>query len=740
MQVHEECSIRCDDIERTLNQAKTQWRSLEDELGRAEEAFLTKRLESWKKWFALEEGDLSMWGEGGLRHHVRSRLHDLLLSPLVARMATKIGYVPIEPPPEEAAPPDGGGEAVAAEDELRSNEVLSALLGHHSSKIKVVVAKARKQDDELGKKIRKTEKDERKKGVVALGMQDTKKVAALKRQRPEIWEEAQKVVERLVTPCRLLKEFLKDELTAQKKSSMLLAVPVIVVRAVCDWYFQKSMLGYDQLEQWWNETKATLRADPTLWERLREKEGVILRRIDGGIEDIGTGRRNYSLYASFGGSEQEVTNLLNSAPEEGQDPEDIPPKLQTQILLLVHEVSMMHQRLKAMRDGALWRVVEEAQSIHRKMNEAGETKETPWQATSVEDGIRVFREVLKLSEATEQQGEDGSDVEDGALLAMKRIEDLITGTAELRSYLEQDAGLAEESAAGATAALQAVIDRAGGLVEDLLVLLDEPSKELAKGWLADYRKFLGEGSGLGEKLDAAMTELPLKSDNWLKAAERRTRTRWLSFARGLQVFLGDSGLHGEVAEPLARAAGVAAAAAAATGVAHVATVTAGGEETGAGTVAAVAPSSPQHSAAAAAATLRETRKKLDLEGISMPLSPRPAMSSSSSPSFRPPDRRQSQEPMPSVSEAGAFVPQPAGTPGNGEGLKANFLTGWRPDTPSTTCEDAEAGGRGTPSAKFVDGSLVQPRPGSGSRLAPLGQTSPTSRRRGNGGNPGFGPL
>jgi len=78
---------------------------------------------------------------------------------------------------------------------------------------------ARRQDEELAKKIRKTEKDERKKGVVALGMQDTKKVLALKRQRPEIWEEPARTLEKLVAPIKRLKEFTKEECAPDKTAS-----------------------------------------------------------------------------------------------------------------------------------------------------------------------------------------------------------------------------------------------------------------------------------------------------------------------------------------------------------------------------------------------------------------------------------------------------------------------------------------------------------------------------------------
>jgi len=138
--------------------------------------------------------------------------------------------------------------------------------------------------------------------------------------------------------------------------------------------------------QWWSETKATLTADAQLWARLLEQEGVILGRIDSGIEDIGAGRRNYQLYASFGGTEEEVQNFLTSPMSLSGDPGDVPPKLLDIVHLLVNEVSQMHLRLKAMRDGALWRVVETAQAIHTELRRDDEVSATPWQAIAAEVG------------------------------------------------------------------------------------------------------------------------------------------------------------------------------------------------------------------------------------------------------------------------------------------------------------------------------------------------------------------
>merc|ERR1719330_706978 len=91
----------------------------------------------------------------------------------------------------------------------------------------------------------------------------------------------------------------------------------------------------------------------------------------------------------------------------------------------------------------------------------------------------------------------------------------------------------------------------------------------------------------------------------------------------------------------------------------------------------------------------------------VPLSPRPGVPKDGYP-YRPPERKE-MSPKGSPSAQPGFVKPP-----------------WTPDTPSTTCEEADPSQ--APSAKFVDGQLVKPRPATPQKqLPPLTLSSSLKR-------------
>lgn len=702
MHSQEECSIRYDETEREVIQADAQWKLLEEQLEGAEERFLVNRLDYLKKWFGLGLDDLQVIKEGSLRMQIRTSIHGLLLGPMIRKMVHEVAWTPpSSTPPEELSGVDvefSKGTEVSDFFPVSSNEFLVALLAHVMRRMRPIVARAQERDEELAKKIRRTEKEERQKGIVALGMQDTKKVAALKRERPEIWEEAQRVVGKFCSPMRLLKMFMKEHASADTARRLQKAVPVIVVRAICDWFFQKSMLSYEQLSQWWKNTEVTLKNDQQLWDLLIEEEGVIVRRISMAFEDIDSVRRNYLLYANFGGAELEVQTLLANPIVEGEPIDDIPPQFEDQIFLLVRQVSEIHQRLNAIRVGAVWRVVETVQNINQQLKTQDAANVSPWQAVSVQNGAATLARALGIDDfVTERLVEgqqDADSISEAVVVVMSRLDRLMNAAAEAQALVIKEPGLNDVGLNAVRCVFNDFINVTAGLQENLLVVLDEPSVATVETWLQEFGTF-GGSADVCQKLAKALDSLPLKPDAALSAALRKSRASWTSIARGMQAFLENDQLLLHVASPLRVAKGVG----------HVPLLS----EVCA---AAAEPRSPVATVSAAAA---ELRKNLD---ISMPLSPRPVTEGKSNYTYNPPRRRTSTEFAQSSS---------ASKPSNQSGSSPNFISGWRPDTPSTTTpEDAEYRPR-TPSSKVVEGNLVPSRPGSGVRRLPpldLGGLSP----------------
>lgn len=688
MQTHDDCASRSIEIEKTLLVAESKWQKLEAQLEEAEESFLLGRLESWKKWFALEEEELRNWSEFGFRHTVRCRIFTLLLIPIVEKMQHEVDLVPSGEENEEASQIP----------RRSANHVLGSVLDYWQRRVKPTIVKARSADNQLTKKINKTEKDERAKGVVALGMQDTKKVAALKRERPQIWEATHKVLDKIATPAKQVSTFMEAQLSAEVEERLLSAVPVVASRTLCDWYFQRCLVDYEQLDTWWSNTKATLQSKERLWQCLMEKEGILIRRIDAGIEDIGGRRRTYSVHANFGGSEIEVMSSLNALSGKNDSSSD---KLEDKLHLLATVVLEMTRRLKAFRDAALWRVIETAQSIHKELCEEG-AEMLPWQAADASEGVEVFFQLVDWGEQenvsclASQESKEGAEgtgfslenedaLANAVIVYMGCLERFGAVTTDLRDFFHR--GEASLHTDGICQTLGHVMQGAADLNEDLLCLLDDPSIASAQAWLQQWENCFGNAD-VGHRLESAMVALPLRRDSDLPPDQRRVRRRWLLLMRGLQVFLSDEAVRINAIGTLAKI---------------------------------VDPTPPALKSQASHFSRGMTQgavsfQEVDADAIIMlstPPSPRlvaPLISLGGGYTYRPPAR---QNPWPGVE-----APDHELAVTTVEGSEG-FITPWRPDAPAAIVHDALDGVR-TPSPKFVDGQYVPLRPNSADkRLPPL---------------------
>lgn len=668
MPVHDETIARSDEIEGLLREADEQWRLLEVRLEEAEENFLEDKLDSLKKWFHFDEGELQNWNVGSLRHSIRDRIRRLTLQPLTEKLVQRIGIVY---PTEEEADAEVKPEA--------SSNLVEDLLKYFDTRVKPVINEARSADEKLAKKIRKTEKDETKAGVVAL-TGDTKKVSALKRQRPVIWEEAQKVLEKFGAPMGKVRAFFSDEMSQEMHARMVNSVPAIVSRAICDWYFQRCQLDLDQLEKWWKNTKATLQQKDKIWDRLKEQEARLLRNVEAGLEDLCNRRHRYSMYATFGGSEIEVLRELTSQ------------KLEESVTLLATVVSEMHKRLRMIRDGALWRVVDSVRDIQLKIKAEAADVEV-WPTIGLEEGVLALAEAIGCPCGEEQlpslppspssaSAAHGEDLCDAALAVMARLEKLVGVCLDTKDYFEQ---IAASECQGVSAVLDATVSLVGEANEELLVLMDEPSPEMLRDWLQQWARV--SEADAGDRIDKAMAVLPLKRDHEVTIEPRRVRRRWLALLRGVQVLLNHDAVRRWAVTPLTQ----------------------------------VEPESPLASCKTSLAVVQE----VDVEELSLSTPPSPRGVMLAPPGgglpYRPPERRSLLDGEDHVDEGAAGVPM-----GN--------ETRWHVEPPFAACEDALEKGlvpvapssRPSTPGKFVDGAYVSyaARPNSAStRLPPLAAPS-----------------
>mmetsp|Transcript_12228 Transcript_12228/g.21721 ORF Transcript_12228/g.21721 Transcript_12228/m.21721 type:complete len:703 (-) Transcript_12228:53-2161(-) len=698
--IHDECKNRYVELEKELQAFSVSWHDVETRLDSAEDAVLRGRFSAFQRWFALEEADLENWNLGGLRWVCQHRIHDLLVAPLVERLRSRA----------ELAPTSQDEEGNVIQPTARSsNQVLDLLIDYWELRVKVTYEEAQKEDDKLMKKVRKTEKDERAAGVVALGMGDTKKVGALKRQRPAIWENASKELDRFSPALKQLTAFSVEELKEGPMGRLVGAVPAVVVRAVCDWYFTKSVADFDQLEKWWGETKEMLQSKEHMWQALVDKEGLLLRRIEKGLEEVVAKRRRYGVYANFGGSEQEVQHLLSS-PDTGEgEPGTLPVKLEEPVKLLATTVSDMHKQLKVIRDSALWRVIDSAQEIHRHLSTSIEAEKPPWQAVLYNEGLAALSKAIREPDMAAGAAEDGGDSADDVLAVMQRLEGLAAGLADLRDHFEKMATPGHTNSwtaidtAGLCSFLDGIVRDLSGLCEDCLCILDEPEVSAVEEWLTVWEKQLGNAN-LAQQLDALMEAVQLPKDSTLKPDVRRERAAWLALLKGLQALFEDQALRNQVAKPMLRQAG--------------------GWESPTATAAANAAEEQETEAQAVVGLVFTTAAPppppptvdIDFSQLSVPTLPVPQPEPGAGLFFRPPARGRVPWPQ-QPAQVTAAAQEPAGAP-NAETPKASETPKApnRPETPSTS----STAGDGTPTiAKFLDNTgLVTSKRGS-TRLAPL---------------------
>mmetsp|Transcript_32228 Transcript_32228/g.90705 ORF Transcript_32228/g.90705 Transcript_32228/m.90705 type:complete len:751 (-) Transcript_32228:268-2520(-) len=522
-----ECSALCQEIQATLRDADERWRDLEVRLDEAAESVLRENFERLREPLGLRESDLEATSEGSLRQKVRGRVKRFVLAPLTELMRQKV-RLPLSADKASTDP-------LAAS----SRHVLDEFVEHWENEVEPLLRAAGVEDAKLERKALRQAK------MPGAGPAVWKAQADL--QQGRLWSSAQIALQAFLQPARALATFLDVQVSSAAVEMLVAALPAIVARAACDWRFVRCAAEFEQLDAWWQSARSALQKKQQLWEQILQEEGLFVRRVERGIEALSTARLRYMTLADFG--DAAVTFDGAQCLGGGEWPS-------TEVSLLAEAVKDMRTRLRPIRDGAAWRVVDAAKVLQRKLaggDSGGAQREpTPWERAGRQDGARSLAQALTKDEAKKGLV-DFSDPSDTALVFMQRLDCLLAVVGDIREF-------ASSQAPGAGLGLVQILDQllqtSAAASEDILGVLDEPSPASIEAWRKQWDQ-IGVGVS-GQALGDAVMALHWQPESRLSMEERQVRKSRLSLLRGIQVFVEESAFRGHLLEPLKVGIGVLA--------------------------------------------------------------------------------------------------------------------------------------------------------------------------------------
>mmetsp|Transcript_143908 Transcript_143908/g.261826 ORF Transcript_143908/g.261826 Transcript_143908/m.261826 type:complete len:772 (-) Transcript_143908:56-2371(-) len=505
------CCSQAEDVQRVLGDVDTKWRKLEERLETVTEQVLRDHLDDLSRWFGVDEAAIANFAESGFRWKTRDRVQKLLLAPLTETVRQRV------------TPPGN------ASDEGLQSHVMDVLQEYWEKDVEPKLREATTADQRWTRKQRRLNK-------MVSGIRDP--TGDAQRQRQAIWAPAEAAVKLLAPSTQALAEFAAESLSDEAIARLAAAVPAIVARSVCDWHFHCCTAEFAQLDSWWEGARAALQSRTDVWELLLEEEGLFLRRLERGIEELRAERTRYATLATFGHARDSSTSGHHGSgdwPAEGA-------------ALLAQAVMEMRRRLKPIRDSAAWRVVDAAKAIQKRLAEDAEAKQGPWKKVSRDDGIKAICEALQIGvpkfqelQLLEQPGAAlsclSADPEDVALDFAQRLDRFVALVAELQELPSKEAA---PDTGGFGYILDEVLQFAAYLQEDLLSVLDDANAASLGAWLQEWREW-GDADA-GRRLESAMLAMPLKKDAALSHQEMKTRQNQLALLRGVQAALEDKQL------------------------------------------------------------------------------------------------------------------------------------------------------------------------------------------------------
>eukprot|EP00929_Paragymnodinium_shiwhaense_P118807 TRINITY_DN90710_c0_g1_i1.p1 TRINITY_DN90710_c0_g1~~TRINITY_DN90710_c0_g1_i1.p1 ORF type:complete len:869 (+),score=254.80 TRINITY_DN90710_c0_g1_i1:108-2714(+) len=510
------CGRLGEDSRRLCRDIQQRWRKAEQRVEAAEEEVFSEHGEHLKACFGaavLEDMD-----KNGLRDKIRDRVQKLVLSPLLEDIRLKA-----------SASQDllAGGCA-----ETQDSDPVAALLEEWAQRLEPQLKEANEADEKLTRKVRRLEKR---------GSERDALLEEVKGSR-SIWLPMKDRLETFLAKAKEMHELLTEKLKDEALEALAKTVPAVVGRAICDWHFQFCSAELEQLDSWWKNARAALQRRPALWDKLLQEEGLLARRIDRGIEEITAERWKYAALATFGASKAcgEPSLRAVAKPSGGDWPKE-------SITLLAAAVAGMRKRLRPIRDSAAWRVMDAAKALQKAMLAEKKTQERgAWECATVTAGVAALCQALKVATPTSAQLqqqmlpdevlslEEGADLSDVALRCMQRLDTMVEIIAADLKDLPDSEGVPDTG--GLFYIFEEVMQGLSYLSEELLVVLDEPTEECLGSWTQQWMKW-GEEIG-GQRLEAAMSSLPLRATAQLPVKLREARQRRLALMRGVQMVLG----------------------------------------------------------------------------------------------------------------------------------------------------------------------------------------------------------
>jgi len=511
----QDAANRCEQIRETLRNADQLWRSFESRLAEKEEDVLWGNLQALRGWFGLDEAELSNWTDGGLRCKVRGRVQKLVLVPFFERMREHVG-----------CDCHANVKGLAELETSGGKHIVDALLERWEIEVEPLMSEATRASEELSRRTRK--------------MANGSSLEA--RELPGIWVSAANALESIVAPVKRLAAFLEAEASSEAVSRLLAVVPAVVGRAACDWYFQRCVAELEQLEGWWDSARAALKRQGGVWEDLLEQEGLFVRRLERGIQDLHSERQRYALFATFGASKVEPAN---AKPEEDSSINEWP---ETAMALAAQTVKVMRRTLKPIRDSAAWRVSDVAKEIQKRFQRNAcrmSRARTPWERTSRVYGIKALCEALGASYPKDEELQlvpgaliiGGSDPMESALVFAHRLDRLAAVTGDLNGFLASEP---DYDVGGITYILEEILQAFTYMNEELLSVMDDPTQASIQAWSQQWC-MCGESID-ANRLQSAMSAMPSKVDSKMSGGEGRSVDNHLALMRGLHELLTNRGL------------------------------------------------------------------------------------------------------------------------------------------------------------------------------------------------------
>jgi hypothetical protein len=509
------CGSLDEELGKLCGVVNERWRSLNTQLEEHEEKVFQDHGDFFKKWFGLDAARISCWEEGSLRSKVRDRVQKLVLVPFVENLRQQLASSPATNEFESAATsPDA--------------HPVSTLLEEWEREVEPLVKEAKDADGKLTRKIRRMERNGATK--------DAKLEEAFR--VPTLWRPVRAKLDEVLPLARRLSDIVVCAASDEAVAGLCRALPALVGRAVCDCYFDRCCAELDQLEGWWSGARAALQRRPALWERLLESEGIQVRRVDRGIEELCGERWGYSALAKFGSSPLDTNALVDSDCAWPAEP----------LTLLAQAITTMRRRLRSIRDSAAWRVIDVAKALQKELfAQRPKTSDRPlWERIGIEEGIVALCDALDAARPpkglelraapNEILSLRGMDVADAALVYMQRLDRLVAVASEVKDFPDLE-GVPDTG--GYSYIFMEMMQGLSYFSEELLGVMDEPEEDCLRSWMQEWIDW-GDDIG-GHRLESAVAGMPLKADSVSTEPELASRRKRLALLRGVQAMIDRPG-------------------------------------------------------------------------------------------------------------------------------------------------------------------------------------------------------